>query len=32
MLDVFLALLFVAMVLTPAIVAARSTQDPGLEE
>lgn len=32
MLDVLLAVLFVAMVLTPAVVAARSSQDPGLEE
>jgi len=32
MLDVLLAVLFVAMVLTPAVVAARSSRDPGLEE
>jgi hypothetical protein len=32
LLDVVLALVFIGMVLTPAIVAARSTRDAGLDE
>jgi len=32
MLDFILALLFIGMVLTPAIVAARSTHDPATDE
>jgi hypothetical protein len=32
MLDFILALLFIGMVLTPAVVAARSSQDPATDE